>query len=265
MVLQMDDCIQVLNHLYPQFEYVFLFDHSNGHDRMKPNGLNINKIRICHGGKQPCMRNSTLSQNKFGPFHNNQYTLQPGMSQSMQFSATDVGPCYLSEEKRRELRYDKVLPTKKKIELTKAQLVKRLKAAGKNNSKGYKKDLQTMCTNMGIPTSIEVDEVVPGWVNKPKGSLQILFEKGWIHHDRIHLYTEKGKTINGIAPGNLAPSEELSIRQLMKLQNDFMTESTLLQFYGEKLGITVDRTPKCHPELAGEDIEYAWAIAKLHY
>ena len=29
MIVQMDDCVQVLKHLYPQFEYVFLFDHSN--------------------------------------------------------------------------------------------------------------------------------------------------------------------------------------------------------------------------------------------
>ena len=51
----MDDCIQVLKYLYSQFEYMFLFDHSNGHDRMKPNGLNINKISVCHGvNSQKC-------------------------------------------------------------------------------------------------------------------------------------------------------------------------------------------------------------------
>ena len=31
------------------------------------------------------------------------------------------------------------------------------------------------------------------------------------------------------------------------------------------MGVTIDRTPKCHPELAGKGIKYAWAIAKLHY
>ena len=34
MVLQMEDVAQVLKFLYPQFDYVFLFDHSNGHDRI---------------------------------------------------------------------------------------------------------------------------------------------------------------------------------------------------------------------------------------
>ena len=118
---------------------------------------------------------------------------------------------------------------------------------------------------MGIATTVERDKVVEGWVDKPKGSLQILYECVWIHPDKIPLYTEKGETINGIAPGDLDPIGELSIKQLMKLQKAFINEITLLQYYGSLLGITVDCTPKCHPELAGEGIEYAWAIAKMHY
>ena len=31
------------------------------------------------------------------------------------------------------------------------------------------------------------------------------------------------------------------------------------------MGVYIDRTPKCHPEIAGEGIEYDWALAKLDY
>ena len=31
------------------------------------------------------------------------------------------------------------------------------------------------------------------------------------------------------------------------------------------MGVSIDRTPKCHPEMAGEGIEYIWALAKLQY
>ena len=31
------------------------------------------------------------------------------------------------------------------------------------------------------------------------------------------------------------------------------------------MGVSLDRTPKCHPEMAGEGIEYVWALAKLRY
>ena len=51
----------------------------------------------------------------------------------------------------------------------------------------------------------------------------------------------------------------------MKLQQDFLHEDTLLQFHVKQMGINIDRTPKCHPEIAGEGIEYAWALAKLKY
>ena len=51
----------------------------------------------------------------------------------------------------------------------------------------------------------------------------------------------------------------------MKLQSDFVNELTLLQFHAKRIGVTVDRTPKCHPEIAGEGIEYAWALSKLSY
>ena len=44
-----------------------------------------------------------------------------------------------------------------------------------------------------------------------------------------------------------------------------MEEETLLQYHGRLPGAKVDRTPKCHPELAGEGIEYAWGCAKGFY
>eukprot|EP00978_Attheya_sp_CCMP212_P012663 scaffold31668_cov55-Attheya_sp.AAC.4 len=49
-----------------------------------------------------------------------------------------------------------------------------------------------------------------------------------------------------------------------------MEEKTLLQHMGIKIGcdrnisIIIDRTPKCHPEVAGEGIEYTWAMSKIY-
>jgi hypothetical protein len=41
-----------------------------------------------------------------------------------------------------------------------------------------------------------------------------------------------------------------------------MEEETMLQSIAHKLGVHVDRTPKCHCKLAGEGSEYAWACSK---
>lgn len=51
----------------------------------------------------------------------------------------------------------------------------------------------------------------------------------------------------------------------MLLQDDFRNEITLLQYHASKLGVILDRSPKCHPEIAGEGIEYGWAFSKQEY
>jgi hypothetical protein len=59
--------------------------------------------------------------------------------------------------------------------------------------------------------------------------------------------------------------EKSSINLLMMKQTDFMSELTLLQFHGNRLGVIIDQMPKCHLELACKGIEYIWALAKLYY
>jgi hypothetical protein len=44
MVIQLEDCIDVLKCLYPQYDILFLFDHSCGHDKQQPNGLNAENM-----------------------------------------------------------------------------------------------------------------------------------------------------------------------------------------------------------------------------
>ena len=87
----------------------------------------------------------------------------------------------------------------------------------------------------------------------------------------IHLYTGEGKQRKdelSLQEGNndeYKIAEEFSINKLMTLQRDFLDEVTLLKYYAQQMGVCVDFTPKCHPELAGEGIEYDWAISKLNY
>ena len=42
MVLQIEDCVDVLQYMYPNFDFVFLLDHSSGHDCLRPDGINSN-------------------------------------------------------------------------------------------------------------------------------------------------------------------------------------------------------------------------------
>ena len=67
----------------------------------------------------------------------------------------------------------------------------------------------------------------------------------------MNLYTlpEKKDEYGHIIPGT-------SLKEMMNQLLDFSTEETLLQYHGRLLGVIVDRTPKCHPEIAGKGVEY---------
>ena len=126
--------------------------------------------------------------------------------------------------------------------------------------RGNFKKVKEVAVSNNIPLSKDVPVVEEGWVNKPKGMLQILYEHGFLDQSKVNSYTLSGKTdLYG------HPIPDTSLKAMINSLYDFQNEETLLQYHGRLLGVTVDRTPKCHPEIAGEGIEYAWAAAKLHY
>ena len=55
MVLQLEDCVDVVKVLYPDHDYLFLFDHSCGHDRQREDGLSVTRMSKYYGGKQASM------------------------------------------------------------------------------------------------------------------------------------------------------------------------------------------------------------------
>lgn len=63
MVIQLEDCIDVLQSLHPQYNYVFMFDHSCGHDRKHPDGLNAAVMNKGFGRNQPIMHSVKMELN----------------------------------------------------------------------------------------------------------------------------------------------------------------------------------------------------------
>ena len=218
----------------------------------------MNKINIKHGGSQPVMRDSDpLTQEMFGPYHTQDYPLQPGGIQKMQFDQSDPGPCYMTNAERRERMYDVDTGQTCKRELTKASLIKSLKDTGLKDPCGSKEKLQELALSRNLPMKYQKKVIKEGWAGKQKGSLQILFKQGWINPLCVDEYTAKGKEVSGRV--------ELSINELMKEQIDFVNKITLLQYHAGLMGVTIERSPKCHPEIAGEGVEYGWALSKMHY
>ena len=69
MTLQLEDVVDCLNVLCPEFDYLFLFDHSQGHARKRDGALDANKMSNNFGGSQPisqryiCRRTATIPGN----------------------------------------------------------------------------------------------------------------------------------------------------------------------------------------------------------
>jgi aminoglycoside phosphotransferase family enzyme len=108
-----------------------------------------------------------------------------------------------------------------------------------------------------IPTEEEIQKVVAGRRRRQKGLLQSLWEHGWIDPARLNDYSIEGKTdAMGVKQVNT------NLKYLMENCRDFIEKESLLQSNGQKMGIIIDWTPKCHCDLAVEGVEYSWVCAK---
>jgi hypothetical protein len=104
MIIQFKACIDVVKTLHPEFDFVFLFDHSCGHGRQRPDGLSVPKANKTFGGTQPKMRKSKMETEEFlGPFPT---ILEVGRYQHMVYQDSDSGPWYKLEAEQLASKFD---------------------------------------------------------------------------------------------------------------------------------------------------------------
>lgn len=60
MSLQLEDVVDCLQVLYPEFDLVVLFDHSQGHARKRNQALSAQHMSKSYGGAQPLIRDTTI-------------------------------------------------------------------------------------------------------------------------------------------------------------------------------------------------------------
>lgn len=267
MVLQVEDCIDVVQALYPQFDFLFQFDHSCGHDRKRPDGLNALSVRKGFSDNQPRMRATRIDdEHNIGSYNTTvsigeQYSLVWGDGED------EAGPCWMTAEERALFREDRPCPQGKieTYKYKKDELIEKLSARNLSTT-GNKTALTQRCQNHGIAVTEERPVVINGWRGKPKGAFQILWDRGFLSSNVYKDYTMDGRSD---PMGN--PIEGTSLKAMLAALPDFQQEKTLLQHHVEGRSvpngqqIMLIRSPKCHPEVAGEGIEYAWAVAKQWY
>ena len=268
MSIQFEDCVDCLKVVYPHFDFSFLFDHSQGHAKKLLNGLDAYSMIKGYGGAQPQMRELMIKEHDaYLGIHRR--TLNVGDIQSFIFLPTDDGPFWLSEAERVLNRHDQILPSPPGASRMQNKAISKLIAelgpiGILSDRRTYRlTELQELARTNNIETKLVRTREKKGWEGRPKGLLQVLWERGWIDEAQLDKYTVDVAT-DGDGEA-LEGAEDWSLKCLMASCLDFAEEMTALQHVGKQLGVSVIITPKFHAELAGEGVEYSWGIAKGMY
>jgi hypothetical protein len=286
MVLQLEDCTDTFKVLHPSFDIVYELDHSSGHDKEKADGLTTTPSMLGweHGGKQRSMRSSELGIKNTGTVRHER-CIKLGEVQHMSFRIDDLPPVLKPLCPK--------IPTATGKTITRALNVAEMKLcleAEKLNSDGKRQVLLDRCIEAGLPVQLTSIVMTPGYVGEPKGAAHIAFERGFFD---ASLKLPNGKKVS-FAGSKLQAVEaaesdeaeeaaaiidhrkkkkpkvkrdkETSVREILKRCDDFANETPQLEYIAQKhLGAFIRLTPKCHPEIAGRGIEYAWGYAKLRF
>ena len=274
MVLQVEDVVDCLKVLYPEYDFIFMFDHSCGHDRSQENGLNARRMSAGFGGKQQKMH-PTIIREEDGYLGDYPRALEPGDVQEMVWPEFEndedydgtTGPYWMTPEERKANRKTVYGEVQHGVDKTVNELIRQLFVEKNVRVKGVKEKVQAEATKYGVSLTKDVRTVlVKGWQGQPKGLIQVLWERGFIDPSKPRrYYAMKGTkdSTNIIRPDSC-------LVKLMEACTDFEEEQTLLQKMVQNMSdrpgqFSLDRSPKCHCELAGEGIEYAWGCAKNWY
>ena len=244
---QFEDCVDALKTLYgDEFDFDFMFDQSSGHCKKQDGGLNVVGMNKEFGGRQKKLRDTYIAdeQGYLGTEHEPRL-LNKGDWQHFTFDTRDVGPFYLSEQERDDRKNDQETTEMRPRKRLKTDLENDLKAKDVSCHRMKMTDLQTLCARHDIPIEVTETIKIEGWMGREKGLLQACYERGLIDPNKIYKVDD--------------------LKAMLQECTDFKNEITQLQQKASECGVNVTYSTKCHPEKAGEGIEFLWALIKNEY
>lgn len=207
---QLIDVMDVVEVLYEGYQIVIEVDQSSGHMKYEDDALLTSNLNVNWGGSQPRMKDSIIENLDYLGPHSR--TLSVGDIQKMYFDDESTGP--FDEIDRDGTKYDRPYTEEEMFRL-------------QSTWRGKKP----------MPT------IRQGWLNKPKGLKQLLWERG-LYQPRLN-----------------KSQMQMILSRLPDFSNEKIGIRNLLQERGHILVVS----PKCHPEIAGSGIEYSWGLADIHF
>ena len=280
----MEDALDCLHVMFPNFDHLFLFDQSSGHTKKAFGGCDIFSMGVEYGGVQSIIKDSEVKQSDYGEHNqdNRQDWTKPFKHYfpKLEDCTDSDGPCYFdTTEEKCAHREDQVVGTKT-IDKTRGELVVELREYLDPRRQYTIKVLQNRAKELGINHKKVVDKIREGWAGKPMGLYHELWMlghiakvNGKIPKPRSSRYTKNGrKDIDRDADGNLTKEgKKYCLTYLRSQCSDFANEKTAIEkifmSISKKKGCSFDVlfTPKYHCELAGEGIEYVWGLIKRRF
>ena len=183
----------------------------------------------------------------------------------MQFSPLHTGPFYLTETKN-EIQIWCRRGNNKKYTCT--QLFKTFEANPATQNLCPAMSLQylrQLAQQHNMPIEYQETKKIEGWCLKPKGMLHILWERGFIDPQKTNrqIWNEFNVDHKKDAEDNNIAGT--SLKEMIGNLPDFKNEMTLLKFHASKLQVQLRCSPKYHPKIAGEAIEFCLALTKNTY
>ncbi len=211
------------------------------------------------------MRNTTI--NKLGTYPSK---LKLGDTQSLTFTYGDARPFYLLDEEREVLKFDMFSGEKKKKQKTKKMLVDEIKMTS-YQIRGHlsKEKLERIAKLNSIALIHKLSVEKEGWMGKPKGLLQILWEQGFIDKNSLSSYSYKGRKSQMDEDGKLKEDfTKYYLPTLMKRCSNFANDKSAMEHLFLQLSLKAEQTismltsPKYHCKVAGEGVEFVWMMMK---
>ncbi|CAM9642953.1 unnamed protein product, partial [Sphacelaria rigidula] len=218
------DVMDCLEEIEPGKQLAIEVDHSAGHAKYLPDGLHVQNMNVKYGGKQKALRDSVMTEGCLGPGSAKMY-LNGG-----EWST----------------KFHPVLTTKTVDMKLKLGEVQRMSFGPDDPPPFY--DWEAPAKDQKVRRRGKLDKK-EGYVGKPKGSKQVLWERGWY--------------VDGMS--TKAKDPKMNIDQVLGQLPDFKNECTALQHTVQKRGHILVLSPKFHPEVAGVGIEYSWGMSKLKF
>jgi len=256
--------------------------HMNrGHDALSPNGLGFNDGGFSGQTMKTGIRDTSVHEEDFGIWLKNSEERRPGMIDPNNPVQYGHYPSVSDTEERYDSvgpRYNPVSPGQESIDITIPEVWTKgasLVVTHHDIDIGGGRKLKTIFTP---PTGSKIGQKIKynlnergkeWWRGMRKGQAQLLFETGWIDpslKDPKLQWTkgwgkhkpseEELKTKQNKATGKWNASLHLAHRR------DFREERTLIEKLFAAEGHIAVASPRYHPELAGNGIEYCWGKAK---